>query len=75
MLIRLSPISMVGARDHVLICCQGMKFVIQGAILIFGLFEQLVNCNVSYDLTFDATGYTWQLMNCVQTANYLLTLR
>ncbi|KAI3827983.1 hypothetical protein L1987_02072 [Smallanthus sonchifolius] len=38
-------------------------------------FELLVNSSVSYDLTFDATGYTWELMNCVQTANYLLTLR
>ncbi|PIA32130.1 hypothetical protein AQUCO_04500019v1 [Aquilegia coerulea] len=27
------------------------------------------------DLSFDAVGYTWQLMNCVLTASYSLTLR
>ncbi|XP_076956191.1 GDP-mannose transporter GONST2-like [Bidens hawaiensis] len=27
------------------------------------------------DLSFDATGYTWQLVNCVLTASYSLTLR
>ncbi|KAF3439557.1 hypothetical protein FNV43_RR17835 [Rhamnella rubrinervis] len=27
------------------------------------------------DLSFDAVGYTWQIMNCVLTASYSLTLR
>ncbi|OWM68750.1 hypothetical protein CDL15_Pgr024937 [Punica granatum] len=27
------------------------------------------------DLSFDATGYTWQILNCVLTASYSLTLR
>ncbi|XP_057548440.1 GDP-mannose transporter GONST2-like [Amaranthus tricolor] len=27
------------------------------------------------DLSFDATGYAWQIMNCVLTASYSLTLR
>ncbi|KVI11899.1 hypothetical protein Ccrd_009675, partial [Cynara cardunculus var. scolymus] len=27
------------------------------------------------DLSFDATGYTWQLVNCILTASYSLTLR
>ncbi|XP_042017181.1 GDP-mannose transporter GONST1-like [Salvia splendens] len=27
------------------------------------------------DLSFDATGYTWQLINCLLTASYSLTLR
>ncbi|OMO90496.1 hypothetical protein COLO4_19117 [Corchorus olitorius] len=27
------------------------------------------------DLSFDATGYTWQILNCILTAGYSLTLR
>ncbi|XP_020244869.1 GDP-mannose transporter GONST2-like isoform X3 [Asparagus officinalis] len=27
------------------------------------------------DLSFDAVGYTWQIMNCILTASYSLTLR
>ncbi|WCJ29246.1 GDP-mannose transporter GONST2 [Euphorbia peplus] len=41
------------------------------------MFLMIISAIISgiTDLSFDASGYTWQIMNCVLTASYSLTLR